>query len=286
MARRKRFEEEHENHERWLVSYADFITLLFAFFVVMYAISSLNEGKYRVLANALGTAFGRVDAATLPSLPNIRPPVVQELGKPMLTAKQRAAEAALKREKEHLTRMANDVLKALAPLVRQGKVRVTQNNRGISIEINASVLFAPGAAKLSPESEQALRAVAQVLKDDHHAMQIEGHTDNVPISTAVFPSNWELSSVRASSVVRLFADSGIAERRMVAMGHGANQPIAPNDNAEGRMRNRRVTVMILSELPDDVIELPFEKPEKEKSVEKNEGRNEVQQNASPSNGNS
>jgi chemotaxis protein MotB len=154
---------------------------------------------------------------------------------------------------------------------------VTQNNRGISIEINASVLFAPGAAKLSPESEQALRAVAQVLKDDYHAMQIEGHTDNVPISTAVFPSNWELSSVRASSVVRLFADSGIAERRMVAMGHGANQPIAPNDNAEGRMRNRRVTVMILSELPDDVIELPFEKPEKEK----NDGGSGAQQNRSP-----
>jgi chemotaxis protein MotB len=162
----------------------------------------------------------------------------------------------LRREKEQMTSLARDLLKALAPLVSQGKVRVTQTGRGVSIEINASVLFAPGEARLTPESSQALRAVAQVLKDDTHAIQVEGHTDNVPINNLFFPSNWELSAVRASSVVRLLMDSGIAEGRLLAVGHGSNQPVGSNDTAEGRLRNRRVEVMILSGLQDPVTELP------------------------------
>jgi chemotaxis protein MotB len=255
---RKRFEEEHENHERWLVSYADFITLLFAFFVVMYAISSVNEGKYRVLAIALGTAFGKADKAELPPLMPQGHIVPSDQLLPRISPRQRAAEAALKKEREQLMTMARSILDALAPLVKQGKVRVTQTNRGVSVEINASVLFAPGDAKLSSESEQALRAVARILKNDSHAIQVEGHTDNIPISNTRFPSNWELSAMRAGSVVRLFADNGVAESRMEAIGHGSNEPIASNDTAEGRMRNRRVGVMILAELPSPVTEVPIE----------------------------
>lgn len=249
---RKRFEEEHDNHERWLVSYADFITLLFAFFVVMYAISSVNEGKYRVLSNSLGSAFGKS------LIPSATPaPSESSLPRP-LSLKQRAAELALRREKEEMTTIARDILKALAPLVSQGKVRVTQNSRGVSVEINASVLFSPGEAKLTSESSQALKAVAAVIKDDNHAIQVEGHTDNLPISTASFPSNWELSAVRASSVVRLFIDSGLSESRMVAVGHGSNQPVQSNSTPEGRQRNRRVQLMILSGLPEVITELPVE----------------------------
>ncbi len=254
---RKKFEEEHENHERWLVSYADFITLLFAFFVVMYAISSVNEGKYRVLSNALGAAFGRADVGMSPTV-TVSRAVPSPSARPIPSAKQRAAEATLRREREHMTEMARNILKVLAPLISQGKVRVTQTARGVSVEINASVLFAPGDAKLSNESEQALKAVAQVLKDDDHAIQVEGHTDNIPISNIRFPSNWELSAVRASSVVRLFADNGVADARMLAIGHGSNDPVDANDTAEGRMRNRRVTIMILSELPDKAIEVPVD----------------------------
>lgn len=254
MARRK-FEEEHENHERWLVSYADLLTLLFAFFVVMYAISSVNEGKYRVLSNALGAAFGRGDVMVRQPATGIEPKPIPGLPRPLL--RQRSAnDPVLKREKEHMTNMARDILKALAPLISQGKVRVTQSNRGVSIEINASVLFAQGEAKLTGESSQALRAVAAVLKNDTHVIQVEGHTDNVPIRNAVFPSNWELSAVRASSVVRLFIESGIAEERLTAVGHGANQPVAPNETPDGRQRNRRVQIMILAELPDTPTEVP------------------------------
>jgi chemotaxis protein MotB len=128
------------------------------------------------------------------------------------------------------------------------------------VEINASVLFAPGDAKLSPQSIEALGAVAQVLKDDAHAIQVEGHTDNVPISTSLYPSNWELSSVRASSVVRLFIEQGVAPARMTAIGHGANRPVDGNDTPEGRLRNRRVQLMIMSNLPDVPREVPIEKP--------------------------
>ncbi len=254
MARRKH-EEEHENHERWLVSYADFITLLFAFFVVMYAISSVNEGKYRILSNSLGIAFGGLTSKA----PVLKDPVESTrpvLPRPLPAPAQRANDAAVKREKALMTNIARDILKAMAPLISQGKVRVTQTNRGVSVEINASVLFAPGEAKLSAQSEKALRAVAEVLNKVDNDIQVEGHTDNVPINNVMFPSNWELSAVRASSVVRLFLESGMNEKRLVAVGHGANQPVDTNDTSEGRLRNRRVQLMILSGLPDVVTEVP------------------------------
>jgi chemotaxis protein MotB len=246
---RKKYEEESDNHERWLVSYADFITLLFAFFVVMYAISSVNEGKYRVFSSSLLRAFD--PRGTQPAATSDAAPVLQPL--PLV---QRRAAVALRREKEYMTGIARSLQRLLAPLVSEGKVRVTQNGRGVSVEINASVLFAPGEAKLTEESGQALKVVAVLLKDDSHAIQVEGHTDNIPINNPIFPSNWELSAMRASSVVRLFIDSGVAEARLTAVGHGANLPVGTNDTPEGRARNRRVAVTILSGLPDQVVEVP------------------------------
>jgi chemotaxis protein MotB len=252
---RKKYEEEHDNHDRWLVSYADFITLLFAFFVVMYALSSVNEGKYRVLANSLVNAFGHVPTA--PLLKNEIQPVVPLLPRALPRPKQHANDALL-REREHLTGVARDILKVLAPLVEQGKVRVTQTTRGVSVEINASVLFAPGDARLSNESSEALKAVAAVLKNDDHAIRVEGHTDSVPIQTTLFPSNWELSAMRAGSVVRLFVENGIADVRLTAVGHGSTRPVDTNDTTKGRQRNRRVTVMILSSLPENATEVPVD----------------------------
>jgi len=252
---RKRHEDEADNHERWLVSYADFMTLLFAFFVVMYAISSLNEGKYRVLSDALGNAFGQSRIAAPLPLPNGQLAPQLPL-RPLATPKNRPSEA-LRRERDRMTTMARSLLDALAPLVRQGQVRVTQSSRGINIEISASVLFAPGDARLADESSQALQAVAAVLKDDDHAIQVEGHTDNTPIATVVFPSNWELSAVRASSVVRLFVERGIGAERLTAVGYGETRPIASNGDPDGRQRNRRVEVIILSTMPDPVTELPL-----------------------------
>ena len=246
---RKRYEEDTENHERWLISYADFMTLLFAFFVVMYAISVVNVGKYKVLSDALGDAFGGRGAAVVPNTA-----VEQPFTLPNIVARKRAE--AMRREKDRLTMLARDLTATLGPLVKEGKVRVTQNSRGVSVEINASVLFAPGDAALTEISREALTAVAILLKNDPHQVQVEGHTDDVPISNPLFPSNWELSAVRASSVVRLFIDSGMAPARLTAVGHGANVPVAPNDTPEGRARNRRVAVTIISALPDVTTEVP------------------------------
>jgi chemotaxis protein MotB len=244
---RKKYDEDKENHERWLISYADFITLLFAFFVVMYAISVVNEGKYRVLSTALGDAFGRRQHDSS-SNADVQPLI------PLPIARRRAE--AMKRERESLTKLAQDLTSTLAPLVKEGKVRVTQNSRGVSVEINASVLFDPGDATLTAESDQALRALAVLLKDDPHAVQVEGHTDIIPIRNQLFPSNWELSAVRASSVVRLFIEAGVAPGRLTAVGHSSNIPVASNDTPDGRARNRRVAVTILSALPDTTTEIP------------------------------
>ncbi|PWF48888.1 flagellar motor protein MotD [Massilia glaciei] len=250
---RKRYAEDAENaenHERWLISYADFITLLFAFFVVMYAISSVNEGKVKVLSASLGDAFGKHGAEAGAGGAANAPPA---FSLPDLVRKRR--QEALRREREALTRLAQGLKATLGPLVREGKVRVTQSGIGVSIEINASVLFEPGQAALTARSRQALGAVALLLRDDPHLLQVEGHTDPTPISNAQFASNWELSAVRAASVVRLFIDSGVDERRLTVLGHGANMPVAPNGAPEGRARNRRVAVTIVSKLPGTAEEI-------------------------------
>jgi chemotaxis protein MotB len=247
MGRRKRAEEEHENHERWLVSYADFITLLFAFFVVMYSLSSLNEGKYKVLSNSLMQAFRaqtqdpnmqRVaeDAASL----QIIPPIVPQ---PPLSPE----EAALrKQEVARMKNMADEIRRVLEPLARGGQVQVSEGARGIAVEINASVLFSAGDATLGSEANTALRAVAEVLANATFPIIVEGHTDPLPISNFRFPSNWELSSARASSVVRLFVESGVAPSRLTAAGYADQRPVAPNGSETERARNRRVTILIES----------------------------------------
>ncbi|OYY94779.1 MAG: flagellar motor protein MotD [Hydrogenophilales bacterium 28-61-23] len=248
MARKKR-PEEHENLERWLVSYADFITLLFAFFVVMYAISSVNEGKYRVMSDSLINAFKETPSTEKLIEQNTRHPEIllgtgQPIGK---SAMQLPPTPESQKRTERMKKVAKNVLQAMQPLIQNGQVRVTQSPRGITVEINASVLFKSGEAILQPQSTEALAAIAQVLTEVDSAIQVEGHTDNIPISSPNFPSNWELSSSRAGSVVRLFTEQGVPAARMVAIGYADNKPIDTNATTDGRSRNRRVNVLILNE---------------------------------------
>lgn len=250
---RKKYQEEPDNHDRWLVSYADFMTLLFAFFVVMYAISSLNEGKYRVLSSSLTGAFGAnvVAAGEIPDLKKHQNAVIDTL--PLIRPRNTES---LKKEREKMTQVARDIMSVLEPLVREGKVRVTQTSRGVSIEINASLLFAQGEAKLNTDSLEALKAIAEVLKLDSHAIQVEGFTDNLPIKNSTFPSNWELSATRASTVARLFMENGVDENRITAVGQGPKFPVGSNETVEGRARNRRVAITILSVLPETPVDVP------------------------------
>jgi len=255
MPRRVRRPEEHENHERWLVSYADFITLLFAFFVTMYALSSVNEGKYRVLSDSLVQAFRNVpvNSGGAKIAPQMSAPAIAlavALHKDVKAQEQRRAVRARMRN------MAHDISAAMAALVRDGQVRVTETSRGVTVEINASVLFDSGDARLDPRAVAALRAVAEILAPTEFPVTVEGHTDNTPIGTPQFPSNWELSVVRASSVVRLFVDAGVAPQRLTASGYGEQRPVADNDTPDNRARNRRVTILIDSPNHDTPEEIP------------------------------
>lgn len=253
MARRKRV-EEHQNHERWLVSYADFITLLFAFFVVMYALSSVNEGKYRVLSDSMVNAFRNVPVNSSGQTIVSMPPMPQQ--KPNTAIK--AQDAAKQKQREKMRNIAKDILEVMAPLVEQGKVRVLETSRGVTIEINDSILFSPGQALLQAPSIKAMRAIAEVLAAADFPVTIEGHTDNVPINTPQFPSNWELSAVRATTVLRLFADAGVTADRLTAIGYGETRPVEPNLLADGRARNRRVTILIDSAIPEKGTEVNLE----------------------------
>ncbi|MDC8444349.1 MAG: flagellar motor protein MotD [Nitrosomonas sp.] len=253
IVRRKSFKEDdaHENHDRWLVSYADFITLLFAFFVVMYATSSLNEGKYKILSNSLVTAFKSTASHMDTGQPQIAQSIIKTepdgaMIKIMEKENGRTEQGQRVERKETLRSMAKDILHALEPLVNNGSVTVTQSAIGITVEINASVLFPPGEALLEENSIEALRAVAKVIRGHDHEIHVEGHTDNIPIHTIHFPSNWELSTARASSVIRQFIENGVDAARLTAVGYGENRPVDSNETSEGRKRNRRVSIMILA----------------------------------------
>lgn len=256
MIRRKPIADEDDNPDRWLVSYADFITLLFAFFVVMYAISSVNQGKYSQLTNSMGTAFSG-DGAT----------GIDQDGKDkgtgaegMIKGKQNAIVKPLplshlyyekmRREREQMTKMSSDLSSKLSPLIDEGKVSVMQNNRGVRIDINESLLFGAGSAELSADANHVMNEIALLIKDNQHPIQVEGHTDNIPIHNETFFSNWELSAVRASSVVRMLSGAGISDNRLSAIGFGSSQPIGENETPLGRAKNRRVSIMILYDKPE------------------------------------
>lgn len=251
MARRRKA-EEHENHERWLVSYADFITLLFAFFVVMYALSSVNEGKYRVLSDSISSAFRNVPGSTAGAMVQVNPNAPLPVGIPF---KRPQVDPKRQQNKELLRNKAKEISDALAPLIQQGQVRVTEGAFGITVEINASVLFDSGEARLQLLAVRALTAVGQILASTDFPITVEGHTDNAPINTVLFPSNWELSGARAASVVRLFIDTGVDPRRLTATGYAEQRPIADNATPEGRQRNRRVAINMESKAPDNPVEV-------------------------------
>lgn len=251
MIRRKPLDNDDEKPDRWLVSYADFITLLFAFFVVMYAISSVNQSKYSQLMSSMGTAFsGDIPPDPQQSNPqNSQGADSQLKGQPKSLIKPlpltHLYNEKLRRERESMTSMGIDLSNTLSPLINEGKVRVVQNNRGIRIDIHDSLLFSTGSAELATAATGILNEIAAVIKENQRPIQVEGHTDNIPIHNATFFSNWELSAVRASSVVRMLSKAGIADSRLSALGFGSAQPGSENETPLGRARNRRVSIMIL-----------------------------------------
>jgi chemotaxis protein MotB len=245
MARRNKEHEEHENLERWLVSYADFITLLFAFFVVMYALSSINEGKYRVLSTAIVEAFR---TGNQPSIIHATPGEANtQIAVPGAKPIDKQIKGSVKTsEQAKMNKLASSLAQVVEPLLKGGQVNIRQTPLGIQVEIRDSALFPSGQATISPQSAKVLGDVAKILAPLPNPVRVEGFTDNVPISSAQFPSNWELSAARAGSVVRLFEENGLPAPRMVAVGRGENLPVASNDTDAGRTKNRRVQITVLS----------------------------------------
>jgi chemotaxis protein MotB len=241
--RRKKKHQEHDNLERWMVSYADFVTLLFAFFVVMYAISSVNEGKYRVLSDTLMSAF------------NGPPKSLQPIqvgddgldGKPSVVEPDKARPGQPEQQLDPLTQVAKDFEKVMLPFIQDEMVRVRREEFWVELELNTNFMFASGSSDLEDEALPVLKRVAGVLGKYPNHVQVEGFTDNVPINTYLFPSNWELSAARAASVVHVFMKDGVKPDRMSAVGFGEYRPVADNATSEGRRRNRRVLVVVLAD---------------------------------------
>lgn len=246
---RRKHAEEHTNHERWLVSYADFITLLFAFFVVMYSISQVNESKYRVLSNTLEDAFNQPELAVEPiqigETAKSNPTNLIQLN--AMAIKDKTGQGGGEHEgdmPDEFKQIASKIEEAFGELMKQDLVTLRGNEEWLEIEMRSSLLFDSGDATLSNNALELLGKVSAILKEQKNAVRVEGFTDNVPIHTARFPSNWELSSARAAAVVQLFIEEGIESSRLMAAGYGEFQPVVANDSLENRTRNRRVVLMI------------------------------------------
>ncbi len=236
MAKKKH--EEHENHERWLVSYADFITLLFAFFVVMYSVSSVNEGKYRTVSDSIKAALNPVN-----SIPSSRLPFSIGDTKPKMIPPEPdpVSDPVIRRMREIVSRI-NPLLKGDI-----ADVKIVETGHGsIMISLPESILFQSGEARVRSEALPFLKALSAILIEMGRHIRILGHTDNVPIRTAQFPSNWELSAVRAVMVVRIFSELyEVPISHLSATGFADSKPVATNDTPEGRTKNRRVEIIVL-----------------------------------------
>ena len=250
MRKVRRRPEEHMNHERWAIPYGDLLTLLLAFFVVMYSISSVNEGKYRVLSQSLHAAF-RGEPRTLDPIQvgkrKLGSGAVSRTGIPH---PPRAYPAPVPRPKPAddamLSSVAERVERAMSALISNHQVVVRREAGRIEVQLRSDILFPSGSARLSAGPSAAIKRLAGVLRGFPNSIRVEGFTDNVPIRTVQFHSNWELSAARAGSVVHVLSAHGVAPKRLAVIGFGDQRPIASNATAAGRAANRRVVVLILS----------------------------------------
>jgi chemotaxis protein MotB len=268
MARKKKH-EEHVNSEAWAIPYGDLVTLLFALFTVMYAMSSVNEGKFRVLSDSMIAAFHGAPKSVQPinvgakqagkggdkALVGVSPTALMKIKDQNspggdLTPRNPAFERGFAHEDlpGALIRMERQVQNAMQALIDAKLVTVRRENMWLEIEINTDILFPSGASDFSPAAEPVLDKLAEVLKPFPNPIRVEGHTDNRPIRTSAFPSNWELSAARAASVVHQFTKEGIEPLRLEIVGFGEFHPRQPNDSADGRNANRRVAILVLEEV--------------------------------------
>ena len=237
MSRRKK--HQHMNHERWLISYADFITLLFAFFVVLFASSQADKKKQVQLATSIQSAFNQMGAFEARSK---LPPLSQTPGESGSATPALKAVAAPEQAMGRIEQLLNQAAKHE---IDSGIIAIHESSAGLTVSLKESGFFDSGAADVRPTALPVLERIAAALPAS--PLRVEGHTDNVPINTTQFASNWELSSSRASSIARLLLHyPNIHPEELSVAGYAEFHPVASNATAEGRARNRRVDIVILA----------------------------------------
>jgi len=225
--KKKREHGGHDNDERWLLTYADLITLLLGLFVILYAMSKIDAGKYAEIVNAMEGVFGSSKGIMAGSMGIVEPPV-----------------SALQRERE---RIAQEISAALHLENKQQLISISENERGVTVHIMEEMLFPSGSADIKNTSLVMLDSLAAVLRALPNDIRVEGHTDDVPISNPSFPSNWHLSVARAVNVgYYLIERHGLMPSKVSVVGYAEYHPLVPNDSPEHRAQNRRVDIIIVT----------------------------------------
>ncbi len=251
MARKKKH-AAHENHERWLVSYADFITLLFAFFVVMFASSQTNKSKASAVSESVKKALeeGKVSAVISAILGGSKDD--KGRGNAMLMGPGGARRS--KKEEDKNGKLA-ELLPSLKILTEQlkkeiasGIIQISMEPRGLTISFKQAALFPSGGDQISPEAYESIGKIAEAINQIPNPVRLEGHTDSVPIHTARFNSNWELSAARSIALLSLLSDRfKVPVERLSIAGYADTAPVDTNETESGRARNRRCDIVILNE---------------------------------------
>ncbi|MFZ5596522.1 MAG: flagellar motor protein MotB [Bacillota bacterium] len=234
MKRRKA--EKKPNHERWLITYADMITLLLIFFIVMYTLSRIDVAKFQSLSASLAKAMGAggmiMDSpgpSVVPGISGAEQDVTTQSG-----------------ENDQLEKVRQELENYIKEANLQAKISVVTEERGVVLSFQDEVLFTPGSAELTPKAREIIKKVGPILVKVPNYLRVEGHTDNLPINTPRYPSNWELSAARANNVLQeLIKDFNIHPQRLSAVAYGEYRPVVKNDSDAHRQLNRRVNIVIL-----------------------------------------
>lgn len=250
MSRRHR-DRRQASHDRWLVSYADFITLLFAFFVVLYASSEMDRKKVVQVSRSIKGAFEQMGAFSAPTPPLAAPvdpaPPIHQIS----TTTPDLDSANLGEGMPDINHLRRDLEEALGEQIRKHEIEVHSSPEGLVVSLREVGLFGSGDAALLPEGISTLSRIASVLNQKRFQIRVEGHTDNVPIHRGPFKSNWELSTARATEVVQLLIEEHNLDPALVsAAGYSEYRPVASNDTSEGRQQNRRVDVVVVARIPE------------------------------------
>jgi chemotaxis protein MotB len=262
---RKRQHPEHENHERWLVSYADFITLMFAFFVVMFASSQTDKARAQRVSDSVSDALNKGGVAS--AVHEILGGTVDEKGKGNAQMKGPGGSEKSTSERSVLAELLPSLQflnKELQDEISSGKIEMHLEPRGLVLSLRQATFFPSGEDSIDPKTYAIVEKIADTVRQLPNPVRLEGHTDSIPIHTARFHSNWELSAARSIAMMELLSERfAVPRQRMAIAGFADTAPLDSNDTAEGRAHNRRVDVVILNQqvsAPEATIPAPGSGP--------------------------